>query len=94
VFELFEYRPYEPDPRGERLAFWNGQLASATDQADRWNRTSRTYSFPLAYDAIRVDRAYVLNATFELSNGGRFFDRIVMEPREPSRAPPPTNPVR
>ncbi len=94
VFELYEYRPYNADPRGERLAFWNGQLATADDQAQRWNRTSRTYSFPLALDPIRTDRAYVLAATFELAGGGRFFDRIVMEPREPAPAPPATNPVR
>lgn len=82
VLELYEYRPYSPDSRGERLAFWNAQLATAADQADRWNRTSRTYSFALAYDAIRPDRPYVLSATFELSAGGRFFDRIILEPRE------------
>ena len=98
VFELYEYRAYSPDPRGERLAFWNGQLATADDQAQRWNRTSRTYSFPLSFEPIRTDRAYVLAATFELSGGGRFFDRIVMEPREhapaPSPATPATTPVR
>ena len=97
VFELYHYRAYSPDPRGERLAFWNGLLATADDQAERWNRTSRTYSFPLAYDAIRTDRAYVLHATFELSGGGRFFDRIIIEPRERAPAPPSpaaTNPIR
>ena len=94
VFELYEYRPYSPDPRGERLAIWNGQLSTAQDQGERWNRTSRTYSFPLSLDTIRTDRAYVLAATFELTSGGRFFDRIVMEPRErpqPTRAPAATN---
>jgi len=95
VFELYEYRAYNPDPRGERLAFWNGELSTAADQADRWNRTSRTYSFPLSFDAIREDRAYVLAATFELSGGGRFFDRIIIEPRERTPASPPTtSPVR
>jgi hypothetical protein len=92
VFELFEYRAYSPDPRGERLAFWNGQVASVADQSDRWNRTSRTYSFPLAFEPIRADRAYVLTATFELSGGGRFFDRIVLEPRERPVADPATLP--
>jgi hypothetical protein len=90
VFELYDYRPYNPDPRGERLAFWNGQLASAADQAERWNRTSRTYSFQLAYEPIRPDRTYVLAATFELTGGGRFFDRIILEPRERTLAPEPT----
>ena len=96
VFELYDYRAYSPDPRGERLAFWNGLLATADDQAERWNRTSRTYGFPLAYPQIRTDRAYVLHATFELTAGGRFFDRIIIEPRDrPPAAPaaPATNPA-
>ena len=94
VFELYEYRPYSPDPRGERLAFWNGQLGSAADQAERWNRTSRTYSFQLAYEPIRAERAYVLAATFELTAGGRFFDRIILEPRErPVAVEPATQPA-
>lgn len=93
VFELFDYRAYEPDPRGERLAFWTAQLSTVADQADRWNRTSRTYSFPLAFERIRADRAYVLAATFELNSGGRFFDRIIIEPRERPVAPPATAPT-
>ena len=82
VFELFEYRPYDPDPRGVRLVFWNAQLSTLGDQRERWNRTSRTYAFTLAYEPIRDDRSYVLAATFELAEGGRFFDRIILEPRE------------
>lgn len=93
VFELYEYRAYSPDPRGERLAFWNAQLSNAADQADRWNRTSRTYSFTLAYDQISASRTYVLAATFELTGGGRFFDRIIIEPRERPVAPPATRPT-
>ena len=82
LFELFEYRPYDPEPRGQRLAYWNAPLATLADQRERWNRTSRTYGFDLAYDPIRTDRTYVLTATFELSGGGRFFDRMIIEPRE------------
>ena len=88
IFELFEYRKYDPDPRGERVVNpWIGDLSSLEAQRDRWNRTSRTYSFQLAYDQIREDRPYVLTATFELSGGGRFFDRIILEPKEPRVAP-------
>ena len=88
IFELFEYRPYDPDPRGLRLAYWNAQLFTLADQRERWNRTSRTYGFTLAYDQIRDDRSYVLAATFEMAGGGRFFDRMILEPRErPSEFP-------
>jgi hypothetical protein len=93
MFELYEYRPYNPDPRGDRLAFWTAQLTTVADQSDRWNRTSRTYSFTLAYDQIRADKTYVLGATFELTGGGRFFDRIILEPRERSFAQPATRPA-
>jgi hypothetical protein len=83
VFELFEYRPYDPEPRGQRLVNpWIGDLNSLDAQRDRWNRTSRTYGFQLAYPQIRADRAYVLTASFELSLGGRYFDQIILEPTE------------
>lgn len=85
VFELFEYRPYDPDPRGARLANpWIGALDTLDAQRDRWNRTSRTYSFQLAYAGIDPSKTMVLSATFELSNGGRFFDRVILSPRESS----------
>lgn len=93
IFELFEYRPYEPDPRGQRLVNpWIGELGTLEAQQQRWNRTSRTYGFQLANSQIREDRTYVLTATFELSNGGRFFDRIILEPRERPTEAPATSP--
>jgi len=84
IFELFSYRKYDPDPRGERLVNpWIGDLSTLEAQRDRWNRTSRTYVFQLQYDQISDELAYVLTATFELSNGQRFFDRIILQPKEP-----------
>jgi hypothetical protein len=89
IFELYEYRPYDPDPRGQRVVNpWIGDLSTLEAQRDRWNRPSRTYSFQLAYDQVRADRPYVLTATFELSGGGRFFDRMILEPRERRGAGP------
>ena len=83
IFELFTYRPQDPDPRGDRLVNpWIGDLSTLEAQRDRWNRTSRTYGFQLAYDQVRDDKFYVLTAEFELSSGGRFFDRIILEPKE------------
>jgi hypothetical protein len=84
IFELFEYRQFDPDPRGIRVVNpWIGDLSTLDAQRDRWNRTSRTYGFQLQYDQISDTKFYVLTATFELSNGGRFFDRIILEPKEP-----------
>lgn len=95
IFELFEYRPDEPDAKGNRVVNpWIGSLNSASEQRLRWNRTSRTYSFQLALDGASAGRAYVLWATFERDgNGGRFFDRLILEPRkqEPARVAPTTN---
>ncbi|WP_428937655.1 hypothetical protein [Fontivita pretiosa] len=89
IFELYEYRPYDPDIRGRRLVNpWIGDLSTLESQRQRWNRTSRTYGFQLAYDGIRPDRPYVLTATFELNAGGRFFDRIILEPTQPKAKEP------
>lgn len=85
VFELYAYRPYSPDARGERLLNpWLGSLRTLRDQEARWNRTSRTYSFELEYPEIRDDRDYVLLATFDTGQT-RFFDQIVLEGRRTPR---------
>ena len=87
VFELYAYRPYSPESRGERvLNPWLGSLRTLRDQEARWNRTSRTYSFELEYPEIRDDRDYVLVATFDTGQT-RFFDQIVLEGRRTPREP-------
>jgi hypothetical protein len=87
VFELYTYRPYSPEARGERvLNPWLGSLRTLGDQEARWNRTSRTYAFELEYPEIRDDRDYVLVATFDTGQT-RFFDQIVLEGRRTPREP-------
>lgn len=95
IFELFEYKPYEPERRGERVCNpWIGYLETLDEQRERWNRTSRTYGFQLAYDQLILSRTYVLTAEFQLGSGGRFFDRIILEGQKPE-APStmPTTPL-
>jgi hypothetical protein len=87
LFELYTFRPYSPDPRGTRLARWIGEIETLEQQRERWNRTSRTYSFPLEYARINPGDNYVLTAQFELSDGGRFFDRMVLEARLGAQQP-------
>ncbi|HWB52666.1 MAG TPA: hypothetical protein VG722_00670 [Tepidisphaeraceae bacterium] len=83
VFELYSFRQTSPDPRGNRLANpWIGSLMTIADQEAHWSRTSRTYTFELAYPKISIDRTYVLTATFDQEGGGRFFDRIVLKGRK------------
>ena len=92
IFELYEYRPYSPDPRGERLVNpWVGSLNTLEEQQARWNRTSRTYTFQLEYPRIEQQKHYVLMATFDTGNT-RFFDRIILEnpAKEPELVPLPT----
>jgi hypothetical protein len=88
MFELFEYRQANPDPRGQRLANpWIGSIATLEDQRARWNRTSRTYTFQLAFPQVSESKTYVLTAMFRSTTGGRFFDRMVLEGEEDEFAP-------
>jgi hypothetical protein len=96
IFELYSYRQYHPDPRGDRLVNpWIGSLNTLADQKVRWNRTSRTYSFQLEYPQINTATNYVLTATFDTGTM-RFFDKIVLESlaKEPQIvAPAPAPPI-
>jgi hypothetical protein len=80
VFELFDYRPYWPDPRGNRLANpWTGSLTTYDEQKAHWEAASGAYMFRLAYDQAAWNHDYVLTATFETVAGARFFSRIVLQ---------------
>jgi hypothetical protein len=81
IFELYDFQRFSPERRGTRVCNpWQGSLLTLADQHERWNRTSRTYSFPLEYSQINPKATYVLTAEFQLPDGGRFFDQIVLEP--------------
>src|SRR4051794_27321160 len=74
IFELYEFRLYGPERRGDRVVNpWIGYLETLDEQRDRWNRASRTYGFQHAYPDIKPSKSYVLTAEFQMSNGGRFF---------------------
>lgn len=90
IFELFEFRAAQPDPRGPRLANpWVGSLATLSEQRDRWNRASRTYTFPLAWPKIEPGRSYVVTAQFDdATSARRFFDRLILEGRRDEERPP------
>ena len=81
LFELYEFRRFAPDPRGERLAAWRGSVQTVEEQRMRWNRISRTYSFQLAYPSIRGDRSYVLQVWFD-QGGRRLTSQVVLEGQE------------
>jgi hypothetical protein len=88
IFELYDFNKYDAERKGQRICNpWVGTLTSADDQRLRWNRTSRTYSFPLGLDTISASSTYVLTAEFQKSGGGRFYDQIVLEPPQGAYAP-------
>lgn len=88
IFELYEYRIANPEPRGRRLVNpWVGSIMTLDEQRNRWNRTSRTYTFQLAYPDIDPGKSYVLTATFNSSTGERFFGRAVLEGEEVTLEP-------
>lgn len=100
LFELFDYRPANPDPRGPRLVNpWIGALATVADQKTHWNDTTQTYNFQLAYPQISAGKTYVLTATFETAQGRRYFNSIILTPssvpapKEPSVESPATQPA-
>jgi hypothetical protein len=81
IFELYGYRTDAADVRGPRITTpFVGSLLTPDEQRARWNRTTRTYSFRLAYPDLDPARSYVLTATFEPKAGGRFYSRIILQP--------------
>ena len=92
IFELFAFRPYHADPRGERVVNpWLASVNTLAEQKARWNRTSRTYSFQLEFPQVREEQSYVLTAAFDTGRT-RFFDRVVLQGSNRAPEPPATRP--
>jgi hypothetical protein len=79
IVDLYQYKKYDPQRKGNWLAEWQADLSTLEAQRDYWNRTSRTYGFQLAWGQIKLDQNYVMTAEFQLNNGGRLFDQLVLE---------------
>jgi len=91
IFELYDYRPYWPDPRGSRLANpWTASLITYEDQKAHWETASGAYMFRLAFDQAAWNHDYVLTATFQSAGGARFFSRIVLQGEKPEGREPTT----
>jgi hypothetical protein len=91
IFELYDYRPYWPDPRGPRLANpWTASLTTYEDQKAHWETASGAYMFRLGYDQAAWNHDYVLCATFQSAAGTRFFSRIVLQRQKPESREPTT----
>ena len=79
ILDLYEYKKYDPQRKGNWLAEWQADLSTLASQRDFWNRTSRTYGLQLAFGQIQLDKNYILTAEFQLNSGGRLFDQLVIE---------------
>ncbi|HEY1922875.1 MAG TPA: hypothetical protein VGG44_08910 [Tepidisphaeraceae bacterium] len=89
LFELFAYRSGWPDPRGTRLANpWTASLTNFDEQKAHWETASGSYLFRLAYDQMAWNRNYVLTATFQSSDGARFFAQTVLRAQAPEGREP------
>jgi hypothetical protein len=93
LFELYDYRPNWPDPRGARMVNpWTASLSSYDQQKAHWERASGAYIFRLACDGLQWNHNYVLSATFESSPGNRFFSQIILRAQSAeNRVEPTTN---
>jgi hypothetical protein len=84
MFELYDYRPYWPDPRGARLANpWTASLVTYDQQKAHWETASGAYMFRLAFNQALWNHSYVLTAQFQSASGARLFSRIVLRPQSP-----------
>jgi len=92
VFELYDYRPYWPDPRGNRLANpWTASLTTYDEQKAHWEAASGAYMFRLSFDQAAWNHDYVLSATFESVSGARFFSQIVLKGQKPEKSEAASN---
>jgi hypothetical protein len=83
IFELFEYRPHQPDVRGRRMVNpWIAAVRTEREQRQYWDRTSRTYRFQLGWPEAPPGRQFVLTAIFDRAEGGRFFSQVILDPVE------------
>lgn len=73
-FELYAFRPQNPDPKGKLLGTWTEPLYDAKTNALHWWSVSRTYIFKLQYDQpMTQGQEFVLVAVFSSPYTPRLF---------------------
>ena len=77
-FELHEFVPNQPDPKGRRVAVWEVPLLDAKKNLVHWSNITRKYTFKLQWDApIAVGSKFVLVAVFSSPFTERLFSERV-----------------
>lgn len=75
-FELYQFKPNSPDPKGARLAVWNESVEDFKSNRRHWNSIARIYQFKLAWNhPISAGQKFVLVAVFQ----SRFTERLFAE---------------
>ena len=82
LFEVYAYQKQPPYTGREAARPYVASLATVADERERWNKTLRTYRFPLAVPALAPGQDYVVRATFEQVGGGRLFDKLTVTGRK------------
>jgi len=77
-FELYTYRPGNPERRGEQINLWEASLLDPKLNAIHWDKVHRTYVFRLKWtEPIPVGRKLVLAAVFSSPFTDRLFAQRV-----------------
>ena len=64
-FELYQFQPNSPDPKGRRIATWQVPLLEPKANLVHWDSITRTYEFKLQWDEpIPVGERFVLVCVF------------------------------
>lgn len=73
-FEMYDFRPQNPDPKGAMLASWDVNLIEPKDNLVHWDNITRTYQFKLQWaKPMAVGRWFVLVAVFSSPYHERLF---------------------
>ena len=76
-FELYEFRPQNPDPKGRLVITWEEDLTEPENNLLHWN-VHRTYEFKLLWrQPIPVGQKFVLRAVFSSPFTERLIDERV-----------------
>ena len=78
-FELYQFKPGSPDPKGALLAVWNENIETLKENRRYWDNISRTYRFKLAWDRETLpSEKFVIVVIFQSRYSDRLFAQRVI----------------
>ena len=78
-FELYQFKPSSPDPKGALLAVWNENIETLNENRRYWDNISRTYRFKLAWDKQTLPgEKFVIVVIFQSKYSDRLFAQRVI----------------